>query len=274
MHPPPPAFGLLLNHSLLKQQFVLLWGDISMPWYSHWKTTRHAFTARIVVLITYPHHPYHQLYFCLVTHSHSRSHPWESRTNKTPPAWDPPHAGMSRPRNPTPLLAVALESCWHDGESGRASREASIIIGPQCPELPSGGCPTYFWTCTVSRGAPTLWRGEEVSQCTVLLLWAANAVKIFRAEAVRDKELIDWRFSGDLSYEIREKLPQLGLLPLGFSFTVNWYCKVKGQVLRRLHNVIIYKHLVLAQHTKWELSTKFHLCRFQMIDRSVISPGT
>lgn len=60
-----------------------------------------------------------------------------------------------------------------------------------------------------------------VTQCGVTASGAANAVKVFRAEEGRDKELIDWRFSGGFGYEIREKAPRLRLLTQGFSFSVN-----------------------------------------------------
>lgn len=63
---------------------------------------------------------------------------------------------------------------------------------------------------------PTLWRHEGVSQCGVTALRAANAVKVFRAEEGRDKELIDWRFSEGFGYEIREKGSPVEFTDTGF----------------------------------------------------------
>lgn len=58
-----------------------------------------------------------------------------------------------------------------------------------------------------------------ITEYDVTALEAANAVKVFRAEEGRDKELIDGRFSGGFSCEIRATLAQLRLLQLGFSFS-------------------------------------------------------
>ena len=95
-------------------------------------------------------------------------------------------------------------------ESLEASRGASIIVKPPTPptspELPSGACPTRMpVSCelTAARCFDTL-ETKGVSQ-SVVLLRAANAVKVFRAEEARDKELIGWRFSRGFGYEIREK---------------------------------------------------------------------
>lgn len=57
------------------------------------------------------------------------------------------------------------------------------------------------------RCCDTLETREGIIKCGVTALRAVNAVKVFRAEEGRDKEPIDWRFSGDFGYEIREKLP-------------------------------------------------------------------
>lgn len=45
----------------------------------------------------------------------------------------------------------------------------------------------------------------SVTQCSVTAPGEANAVKVFRAEEGRDKELIGWRFSGGFGYEFRDK---------------------------------------------------------------------
>lgn len=55
------------------------------------------------------------------------------------------------------------------------------------------------------RCSDTLETREGITQCGVTGLRAANAVRVFRAEEGRDKELIDWRSSGGFGYEIREK---------------------------------------------------------------------
>lgn len=117
----PLAYGLLLDYRLLKKRVVLLWGDIGTLWNSHWKTTRHALTARIVGLLTYPF-PLSLFLFSFPL-TLFPSYPWhplikqlQSKTLHT--AW---YAGWVTQH-------ATLVSCWHEWESGRASRGASIIV--------------------------------------------------------------------------------------------------------------------------------------------------
>ncbi len=101
----------------------------------------------------------------------------------------------------------------------RASRGASIIVRPQRPELPSGACPTRMPVCCeliAVRCSDTLETRGGITECGVTALRAANAVKVFRAEEGRDKELIDWRFSGGFGYEIREKASLAKVTGTGF----------------------------------------------------------
>lgn len=58
--------------------------------------------------------------------------------------------------------------------------------------------------CTLETCGVGGWGGYHRGWCYTAL-GAANAVKVFRAEEGRDKELIDWRFSGGFGYDIREK---------------------------------------------------------------------
>ncbi len=82
------------------------------------------------------------------------------------------------------------------------------MVRPQCPELLLGACPTRMpgsGGIIAVRCSDTLETSGGIAECGVTALRAANAVKVFRAEGGRNKELIDSRFSGGLGYEIRER---------------------------------------------------------------------
>lgn len=132
-----PAPGLLLNHSLLKQWFVLLWSDISTLWNSHWKTTnvRH---PQPELLACSPKHPSLILFSFPLPLS---SHPWESCTNKTTPVLDPPHSRVSRLCKPISLPAIASGSCWHDREGEGKQGGVHHCRGPHSFELLYGKRP-------------------------------------------------------------------------------------------------------------------------------------
>lgn len=107
-------------------------GCVTVRWYQHTVEssqkdyTCHALTARVVGLLTYPFPlPLFLFSFSLFLPSYSW-HPLikqlQSKTLHT--------AGWAGCVTQHP----ALESCWHEWESGRASRGATIIVGPlSCP---------------------------------------------------------------------------------------------------------------------------------------------
>lgn len=66
------------------------------------------------------------------------------------------------------------------------------------------------------RCSDTLETRGGTTECGVTALRATNAVKVFRAEKGRDKELIDYRFSGGFGYEIREKASTAKFTDRGF----------------------------------------------------------
>lgn len=74
------------------------------------------------------------------------------------------------------------------------SRGASVI-GRQCPGLPPRACLTHMAECSVSREfiavrcSDTLETGKGITYCGVTAPREANAVKVFRAESVTDKQL-------------------------------------------------------------------------------------
>lgn len=84
----------------------------------------------------------------------------------------------------------------------------------------------YAYMCTVNpplaeRCLETLETQRGITECDVAALKAANAVKVFRAEAGRDKELIDGRFSGGFSCEIRGNACPAKVTAAGFQLLWN-----------------------------------------------------
>lgn len=94
------------------------------------------------------------------------------------------------------------------------------------------------------RHLETLETQRGISECGVTALKAANAVKVFRAEEGRDKELIDWRFSGGFSCEIREKASPAKVTATGSQL----HCELirRGQGSTLLPNIVIFINIWLA----------------------------
>lgn len=73
------------------------------------------------------------------------------------------------------------------------------------------------------RCSDTLERQWCIAECGVTALRAANAVKVFRVEEGRDKELKTGHSLKASVFRSGKKQPQLSLLTHGFSFSVNGY---------------------------------------------------
>lgn len=87
----------------------------------------------------------------------------------------------------------------------------------------------HIWLCKfyAARCSDTLETGGGLTQCGVTALRAANAVKVFREEKARDKELTDGRFSAGFGCEIRDKASPAEVTDAGFQLLATDITRLK-----------------------------------------------